>query len=642
MWREKGEVKKVGRRGSVILFFAAMFGLAILPLCAQTSLAMSNPEVLARLVNNKTEIERCIILATPGSLAQTREGLIQSKVISEDDKNAMLEIIRGISALLYPPPRTNGKDTASGFFMEPSLRNINPIYSVCLTQLVEASHGRIFSAPKGSEGAFLAEILPALAIFRSSDREVARTALGYVERFEAAGSFPSAVTGLVRARFARLAGDPVASYSHYKQVLDSYPDVWPARLELGILSLELEKPVNALAFLSPLMESRGNDTRAVTPYTVALYRNGKLAEAEPFARKGLAYEPESGELLQIAAHILIDKNDFAAAQPYLDAFGKKRPGDKMFLYLKAILTKGQNRHEEALKWARKALQLYPEDPEVMVLLAGILFKGSDAGRDEATALSLEARKRFAADRALATGSGIIPLSPLRNAMREEADGEAARFLMLDAYNHQNWYAAAAMLEESSETGLDKEVVATILRKSGRNKEALAFSSEWYRNTPLSEAAVEAYLRSLAAASTGIGVASAAGPVVSDAGAGFLGLFGGFSQGTPTTGLELGQPSIVGLVLQLLSGSCSANMRSYLLYLRGTLQSDTDAAIDSFRMALIERADNVEAIVALARAYARKSDTQKALFFVRQAKTIGISDAALAAELQSLEAMLSQG
>jgi hypothetical protein len=55
------------------------------------------------------------------------------------------------------------------------------------------------------------------------------------------------------------------------------------------------------------------------------------------------------------------------------------------------------------------------------------------------------------------------------------------------------------------------------------------------------------------------------------------------------------------------------------------------------MALLERADNIEAIAALAKAYAKKNDVQKALFYIKQAKAIGIDDKILAAELQKLEA-----
>ena len=277
----------------------------------------------------------------------------------------------------------------------------------------------------------------------------------------------------------------------------------------------------------------------------------------------------------------------------------------MYLYLKAVYAKGQNRYDEALKWARKALQTYPEDPEIMVLLAGILFAGPETGHEEASALCLEARKLFEnvqsappgpiAAGPIPAGAGLPPLSPLKTAMREEAKSEADRFLMLEAYNHQDWYKAATMLEDSSPTGLDKAVIATILRKSGRTREAIAFSSEWYKEAPQEESAVEAYLRSLAASSTGIGVASAATSGVSDASSGLLGLAAGYSQGGLGPSLESGQVPLVGLVLKLLSGSCSKGMLSYLYYLRGTLQADPDAAIDSYRLALLERGDNVEAL-----------------------------------------------
>lgn len=624
------------------------------PLFAQTSLTMANPQTLSKIVNNKAEIERCIITATPEALSRATDGLIQSKVIAEDDKKALLEIVRGISTLLYPVPfapnaskssissRSKSGEPGAGFFVEQSFKTINPLYSLCLTQLIEASQGRVFAAPKGSESAFLSEILPALAIFKTKDKEIARIALGYVGRFEAASGYNSVLPNLVRARFARLMGDTVQAYVSYKKTLDSYPDVWPARLELGLLSLELNQPVNALSYLAPLAESRKNDPSVVVPYAMALYRNGKFAEAEPFVRKGLECDPESADMMIIAAHILLDKNDFSGAQPLLDAFGKKRPTDRMYLYLKAKLAKDFNRNDEALKWARKALQLFPADPEIMVQLAGILFSGPETGHAEAAALCDEARKLFAAKPAQGGAIGTASLDPLQSAMCEEAEGEALRFLMLDAYSHQDWYAASSMLESSSTAKLDKAIVATILRKSGKIKDALTFSSEWYRNSPQSEEAAEAYLRSLAAASTGAGVASAMQPGSSDIPSGWTGMLGGLPSGARNPAMEQGQGSIIGLVLQLLSGSYSARMRSYLYYLRGTLQADPDAAIDSYRMALLERADNVEALAALAKAYARKNDAQKALFYVRQAKTIGIVDADLAAELQKLETTLAPG
>ena len=149
---------------------------------AQTTLTMAAPDVLAGIISSKAEIERFMILATPSSLAAAQDGLLQSKVIPEDDKRAMLEILRGLSMLLYPP-----SEGAPSFFINTSLKNIQPAYSVCLSQLVEATQGRIFAAPKISEGSFLTQLLPALAVFTTNDKETARTALAYAQRFESSG-----------------------------------------------------------------------------------------------------------------------------------------------------------------------------------------------------------------------------------------------------------------------------------------------------------------------------------------------------------------------------------------------------------------------------------------------------------------------
>ena len=630
---------------------AAALGLALialtaaLPLSAQTALAMSDPEMLSKTLNSKSEIERCIILATPNSLDRAKDGLAQSKVISDDDKKALSEISRGISALLYPRGTNGspkgaknggtGNDAAQRFYVDPSLKAISPAYAICLTQLVEASQGRIFDAPKGSDDTFLTAILPALAIFAASDKNVADAALAYAERFAKSGAYPTAIVGLVQGRHAEKSGDLVKAYYDYQAVADAYPDVWIARLRLGVVALALEMPVRALGFLEPLARSGMSDLAVLAPYATALYRNGKLAEAEPVVMKCLAADPESPAFLSMAAHILIDRNDFAAAQPMLEALGRKVPSDKFYLSLRALQAKGQGRADEAVKYARKALQASPEDPEAMVLLAGILFGAAGADRSEAAALCVDAQKRFAAEKSAPKPAGAPVPSPLAKALRDEAEAQASRYLLQDAYDRQDWFAAATMLDATPAASLNKGVVATILRKSGRQKEAVDFASEWYHGAPDSEDAAEAYLRSLAAAS----VASAGQPVASDIGSGLLGQLSAAKAGSAS---PAGKPGLVGLVLQLLSGSCSDSMRSYLYYLNGTLLADDNAAIDSFRMALLVRADNVEAIVALAKVYARKGDAQKALFFVRQAKAIGVADADLAAELKTLELKLAQG
>jgi len=633
-YRRRIQVKKAR------VFLAAAMGLMIaagvvIDASAQTSLPVAAPDALSKILNSRAEIEKDVILATPDSLARAVNGINQSKLLGEDEKAAMREVLRGISSILYPSApsaRTEkalslakGKteETSLSFHVDPSLSNIGKSDALCLTQLVEASQGKVFAAPKGVECTFINELLPALAIFRTSDKEITRAALGYAERFEASSGLPSVIPGLVKARFAVNSGDTLQAYGQYRQILEAHPDVWPARLSLGILSLQLDQPVNALSYLTPLAESRANDPLFIASQGLALYWNARFAAAEALLKKASGFEAPSNEVLLAYAHILLDRNDAAGAQPLLDAAGKKSTEDRMYAYLKAILARNAGRKDEALKWARKALQSKPSDPEMMVLLAGLLFSGPDQGREEAILLVKEAIRLFETE----SDAGR---APLELAMREEAEGEAARYLLLDAYNHQEWYAAAELLEVQGTEVLDKTVVATILRKSGKSKEAVEFSSEWFAQAPESEAAAEAYLRSLASSS----VASADSGSVSDALPGLLGVLS--SAGATGLGSNDTQANLVGLVLRLLSGSYSARMRSYLHYLRGSLQSDPNAAIDSYRMALLERGDNVEALIALAFAYYEKGDTQKALFYTKQAKQIGTSDRDLEDRLLVLE------
>lgn len=644
-------------RGLAAALVAAASCLVFVPLSAQaqTVISPAGAESLADLAGAKADIERAVVQATPESLARAKEQIQQAKTMSDGDRNALLDIVRGVSMLLYPAPSRVSAPAANGssaskngkapaFFATSSPEEPKSVYALYLAQLVDAFQGKIFAPPASVAGSALAQLLPSLAIFKTSDGATAQAALGYSDRFWTASVGGSSVIPLlVAARAAKINDASLKAYRLYQQTLDAYPEVWPARLELGILSLEMSKPVGALAFLAPLAASRNDDALVLVPYALALYRNGRLAESGRIAQQCLEYGLDSADLMTAAAHACIDRRDFAAAQPLLEALEKKAPADKMFLYLRALQAQGRARNAEALKYARKALRNYPEDPVIMVLLADVLFSGSESDREEAVVLCKEAVARVdvGASSSASPAKGAA-FNPLEVSMREEAKRAAKSLLLGEAYRRQDWAEAAKILDTlPSGSGLDKKSVATILRKSGQKKAALAFAREWYEKEPHSEAAAEAYLRALASYGSGIGLASAAAPRSSDASTGQLGLRAGQEGASPLTGSVIGQPSLVGLVFQLLAGSYSSEMRSYLYYLRGTLQADLDEAIDSYRQALLERADNIEAMAALAMAYTRKGDSQKALFFVRQAQALGVEDVELAAELKTLEVQLSK-
>jgi Tfp pilus assembly protein PilF len=608
----------------ILILAIAVFTTAASVAGAQSALAMVSPESIVKLVNPRSEIERSIVLATPESLAKAREAVFNSRLVPEEEKPGLSEIIRGVSEILYGP--------VGQFSLESKTPQIAKRESVAIAQIIEASRGKIFPAPQGTEPSFISEILPALAIFRTEDREVSRVANEYADRFESSGIAPSVIPDLVRAKTAKSAGNLPLAYSIYARVAQKYPDVWIARLELGCIALRQNKFVEAQHYLESIYPLRNQDAAFLAAYSTVLYQNARFAEAEPVVRKALSFDASNPELSAIIAHILIDRNAFQEAQPFLEILGRKRPNDRSYLYLKTAQLRGMGRKEEALRWARRAFQQHPRDPEFMVMLSGLLFAGPKEGHREAILLAEEAKR-------LISEKNMAP-SPLAAALLAEAESEASRYLVLDAYNRQDWFAAATLLDNQEKETMDKAMVATILRKSGRLGEALSFSSDWFSQSPDSEAAAEAYLRTLAAASSGASLASMGPAGVSDAGG--LGIFSLLMAGTAPSAAS-SQASLLGLILKILSGAnlanYSSNLRSYILYLNGTVQSDRAAKIENYQKALFEEADNLEAILGLAMLYKNSGDISKSLFYLKQARMIGTDDKDLLNAISNLEKAL---
>ena len=104
-----------------------------------------------------------------------------------------------------------------------------------------------------------------------------------------------------------------------------------------------------------------------------------------------------------------------------------------------------------------------------------------------------------------------------------------------------------------------------------------------------------------------------------------------------------QASLLGFILKILSGANLANysssLRSYILYLNGTVQNDKSAAIENYQKALFEEADNLEAILGLALLYKNSGDISKSLFYIKQAKMIRTDDNELLDAIANLESAL---
>ncbi|MFZ2781342.1 MAG: tetratricopeptide repeat protein [Rectinemataceae bacterium] len=622
----------------LILALAAVF-LPPVSTYAQTPLKMASPSDLAKIANERAEIEKLIAKGNPESLKKAAKAAASASYLSEADRAVLRDVVAGVEAILYAEPTVSGPSSRSSNSEAQRLPagSMKAVDTACLAALEEARAGKVSPLQSGTEGNPLAELLPVLALFRTENKEATRLALDAADRFRKLG-LESAVPGLAKALDAERRGDSAAALSGYRTLLDSYPDLWLAALGEGRVLLALGRPAESLSILETAAPLHKDDIRFRAPYALALYRNGRFADAEPFVAKALAAEPVSVELTAAMAHIFVFRGEYLRAAPLLDTWAKQRPGDRLLQSLRIQSASGLKKPDEALAWARKALKTYPDDPELMTLTAAALFEGPESGHAEAVALAETALVLFDSG----GGSESLPDSPLRKITLDLAEGEAGRLLLAEAYRHQDWYRAASLLEQTSGGSVDRNVVATILRKSGRLDDAVKYSRAWFEESAGSEESADAYLRSLAAA-TGGRLASAAPPGASGLPSPLAGLLATGGIAGNIAGSVAGEAGgnagttvpLVDLILRLMSGSYSSRMKSYLLYLQGSLSSTESAAMVSYRAALMENADNIDALIALAELYARRGERDKAGFYLKQAQALGSADTDTEARISAL-------
>ncbi|MBL8968170.1 MAG: tetratricopeptide repeat protein, partial [Spirochaetaceae bacterium] len=258
--------------------------------------------------------------------------------------------------------------------------------------------------------------------------------------------------------------------------------------------------------------------------------------------------------------------------------------------------------DEALKWARKGLAAYPDDPELLAVAARLLFSVPGSLREDLRAAARDEGRELAR-KAYATPppAPAAAAASLDAALAAAAGAEAARLLLVDAAARYDWTAAAAYLARAAAApGFeDRALAALVLRKGGDWAAALAQAEAWYRERPESEAAAEAYARAL------VGVKS--------------------------------DKAAQELLARLLAAKGSPAFRSSLHYLQSLLQKSDEAALPPLRSALVENADNGEALAAMCDIYYRRKDYQKARFYLKQALSLAPGDPELARRQRELDA-----
>jgi hypothetical protein len=565
-----------------------------------TALKTAEPAALARGREEREAIETSIVFGSPSSLARARDLASHSSALKAEDAAALGSLALGVAALVYPEssdpsrqgPAKASSDAGAGF---------TGATQGLLEALGEVAAGRSPEITPDSAGSPLGELIPALVILATDSSDSARRAFDALDRFARLG-VPSIIPSIIRSVDAERRGDAQGALGLYRSALAIAPDAWSATLGSGRALLALKRSADALATLSPLAAEHSGLPAFDRCYALALYANGRYSESEPYVARVLTRDPQDSRFILIRARLLVRAKAYSQALPLLDAYGTVDSSNRLYLLLRSLESEGLRAREEALKWARRGLASYPDDPELLAAAARLLFAGPAFGQEEARTLAARAAE-LAAPGAAAPSESDTETGAVILAARNAAGIEASRLLAIDAAARFKWADAAAYLGRAGAALDDKALSARILRKSGNARASLDYASSWYRAEPRSDAAVEAYLRAL--------VDSGDEKAAQDA------------------------------IARLLPGTISQRLRSILYFLQSKLQKSDEASLNLLHAALVENADNPEALAAVSDIQLRRKDYAKARFYLKQAMATDPGDPELEARQKQLDALSPQ-
>jgi tetratricopeptide (TPR) repeat protein len=438
--------------------------------------------------------------------------------------------------------------------------SMSPPESPLVRAFIDARNGKL-AVPDADAGPLL-ELFPALAIFRLKTVAATGAALSAAERFSRFG-LPSAAAELARGVALERSGDLSGALAAYGKAETAAADCYPATLGKARMLVELGRGQEALAALSGLPSSIAEGSASRRVRAQAFYAAGLWVEALPMITEVLLEDPLDSRFALMRAHLLVERGEYKQAAPLLDAYASINPADRLYILLRArsAMESAKDR-SAAVSALRNGLARYPDDAE-MILYAAEVFWGGDAKQKvEAVAF---AEKALALDLASTRALKILLASDLAN---------------------QDYTAAAYRADSILATGRDFADYESLYKAylgAGRLEDASRLAQSWRAKDPASETAAIAWATSLV------------------------------ERGEKTAAADL--------IGTLLTAKGSSTYRSMLFWLQSRLLSDDDAILSSLRSALVENGMNVDALAAMSDIYVKKSDYQRARFYLKQAIAI---------------------
>ncbi|MHC4403744.1 MAG: tetratricopeptide repeat protein [Planctomycetota bacterium] len=180
---------------------------------------------------------------------------------------------------------------------------------------------------------------------------------------------------------AGLSGDRDRAIAELEGLRQDQPKFKLAWLVLGAFYLEVGRPDPALELAEEVTDDLKDDPAPHGLAAQALWRLGRVEEAQASMDRALAIEPDAGDGLAIAARIALDRNDVARAKELIEKAEEHAPGDANVLIARAEMALATETLEAARAAVQKALEAAEANPFALLSFETSALRGQLAQRE---------------------------------------------------------------------------------------------------------------------------------------------------------------------------------------------------------------------------------------------------------------------
>lgn len=325
----------------------------------------------------------------------------------------------------------------------------------------------------------------------------------------------------------------------------------------------------ASSILDRLVIQFPSDVQVLKLYANATLLMGDFPRAELYASQVLQQNPSDLEFVLFRAKIFVETGEYLKASSLLDVYAKSFPTQHEYLLLRAKLQKEWNKNlTVAISTIEKALSLYPDDEDIIL---------------------------YAAQLASETGSRVSGKTGVQLAeliLKDDPDNVKGLQYSVQSLYNEGRYSEAYTLSKKL---LGDKVVpqravlmhTKVCLAMHYNDEAWKYAASLYEKNSDNIEIIQHYIEVM---------------------------------------IKTGRTqSASKLINSMLSGTPSANLKSFLFYERSFLTSNEGTMLSDLRSSLIANPRNSDALFRMYQIYYGRKDYRKAQYYLKQVVSLNPND-----------------